>query len=277
MAIKKLNLALTFLKTQPACAVAILEEEPVKFVLSLLKSLSFSDAAVVVGQMLPYYVARLIQFSEHAFWANILSNIDVSTITRILHNLTQADQKKILQLLPEKKAFFCGMMLSYAKNEVGAWITSNCITLPDDCNVNEARKRLIDTDHLIEIGSIYILNRQCILQGKVNMIRLLNASGDMPIMSIISKNINAIPARMPLVSAIKNNAFAHSDVVPVVNKNKEFIGLLRHVDLRNGLQSIMQGANLKSNHDLITNIYIAYTNSIMALISTAKNYLSEGK
>jgi len=87
----------------------------------------------------------------------------------------------------------------------------------------------------------------------------------------MAKDSAAIAARTALKTAIDNPLWAERDSIPVVNRMHKLVGVLRHVDLRNGLQQISISIQKPRGGDPITGIFEVYGSSLMALFSTVQD------
>ena len=57
-------------------------------------------------------------------------------------------------------------------------------------------------------------------------------------------------------------------MIAVTNRNNQMVGVLRHVDLRKGLENLASTITKSSGSDPLTGIYEVYGSSLLALFRT---------
>lgn len=259
------DLALAFLQSQPISAAAVLERQPAEDVASFLRDVPFSHAAPVLKRMLPQYVASVCQRLEPAVAASFLSEMNSSLVAAIMRHSDEDSSKAILELLPERTKIACRLLLHYSEEAVGAWMVANIMTLPDACTAQEACARLASEQDVIDTDAVHVVDREGRLQGVVGVTRLLRAAPDTSILSIVKKNPEAISGRSALISAIDHPVWTRRDTVAVINRNQQIVGILRHVDLRKGLDEISNAIAKPSGSDPLAGVLEVYGNSLLAL------------
>ena len=264
----KMDLALAFMKSQPGSAAAVLEQQPVDYVSEFLKDVPYTHAAAVLRKMLPQYTARVCHNLDPAISANFLSEMEVSLVAAIMRHSDKVQTKRILELLPERTKIACKLLLNYAENAVGAWMVANITTLPDDCTVEDALSRLKTEHAVVKSDVVHVVDRERRLQGLVNVVNLLRNSSNTPVTKIMEKKFDTLSGRTALISAANHTVWAHQDMIAVTNRNNQMVGVLRHSDLRKGLENIASTITKSSGSDPLTGIYEVYGRSLLALFRT---------
>jgi magnesium transporter len=267
MSNKKIDLALAFLQSQPDSAASVLEQQPIEYVAEFLRNIPFAHAASVLKRMLPQYTAAICKQLEPNVSANFLSEMDISLIAAIMRYSDKGLREKILKLLPERSKIACNLLLLYTEDEVGAWMMTGVMTLPDDCTVQKACQRIGAEQDIIDTDAIYVVDRQRRIQGSIVITKLLRAAPETPIMSVMKKNPYVISGRTAIISAINHHAWTKGDTVAIINNNHQMVGILRHVDLRRGLDEISNTITRPNNSDTITGVCEAYGASLLALLN----------
>lgn len=268
MSPQKVDLALAFLQLQPASAAAVLEQQSAEQVAAFLHNISHIQAAAVLKRMLPRYSASVCRELQPAVAARLLSEMDIGLVASILRHSDDSLTKEMLGHLPERIKIACKLLLHFPEEAVGAWMVTNIVTLPDDCSAQEARARLTSAQDVIEIDTIHVADRERKLRGVIGVTELLRAAPETPIVSIMKKNPGAISGRAALLSAVKHPVWAHRDAVAVINRSHHMIGILRHVDLRRGLDRISNTISESSSGSPLSGICEAYGTSLLALMTT---------
>ena len=75
------------------------------------------------------------------------------------------------------------------------------------------------------------------LLGMASYSALLNASRSSSLMDVMERGLSALSTRASLEAAQHDNGWRRYDTLPVQNRNKQLVGVLRHVYMRDGLDS----------------------------------------
>ena len=265
---KRIALALAFLQSQPRAAATILEQQPLEQVAIFLSQVPHTHGAILLGKMLPQYTARLFRMLEPTVSAGMLSEMNLSLVAAILRHCNDELSQTLLGLLPEKTSLACRFLLNYSEDSVGAWMMANVSTLPDDCNVEQAWARIAAEQGTIEFGATLVIDRERLIKGVVSLPALLRSPSNTPIMVVAHKNSDSLSARMALNAAANHPFWANRDSIPVTNRKNQLVGILRHLDLRGGLEQLSTNIVQPEGADPITGIYETYGNSMLALFDT---------
>lgn len=265
---KKIDLALAFLESQPAVAAYVLEQQSMEEVASFFNDIPHTYAAPVLEKMLPQYTAKLCLLLEPTLCAGVLAQMEISLAAAILRHSSQEMRKKILILLPEKTKIACKLLLNYSEDSVGAWMVAHVATLPNDCTAGDALKRLASEEASVDSDAIYVVDRERHLQGLISSAALLRANPDTSITSVMQKKPAILQGRASLFSIKNHDGWTSYDTLPVMNRTNQLVGMLRHVDLRKGLDQITTTIHTPHGGDPITNICEVYGGSLLALFNT---------
>ncbi len=86
--------------------------------------------------------------------------------------------------------------------------------------------------------------------------------------------IPVILSRMQLESALNMEIWEHRDTVPVVNRSGEYVGVLRHVDLRRGIAQVANTIAAPVGSDPITSLLSVYGSSLNSLLDAVGEFTS---
>lgn len=277
MSEQKLELALAFLQTHPDAAGAILEQQPVDDVANLLQDIPQQIGAVVLERMLPQYTARLCKLLTPVQCADFLSLMNISIVAAILRHTSNDIRKQVLALLPEKTRFACLLLLNYPEDTLGAWMITQAASVSSDVTVGQALKTLLDQEDLTLIDTIFVVDRNRILLGELSYTALLRASADAAISSLLAPKVPVILARMNLETAINLEIWEQRDAVAIVNHQGQFVGVLRHVDLRRGIAQLKNVIETRTGSDPITSLLSVYGSSLFSLLDTVGEFANTKK
>ncbi len=276
---QKISLALAFLQKQPDAAAGILEQHDIEEVVSFISDTPNSHIAPVIHLMLPQYTARICKILPPEIAATFLSELNNGEITTILRYLDKKQSSNILRYFPTRTRAACNFLLKYSKDTVGAWMSPDITTILHSHTVAEAL-HLIKTDsNIIHADYTFIVNRKLTLIGRVHFTDLLQADGDQPVLELINKKIRALTGRVNMHKASEHGDWSKYDVMPVLNRDKQFVGALRHVDLRKGLEHLaakegeQQEIAPDKKEENIINLGQMYISTLLTLFSMMTNII----
>lgn len=273
----KLELAVAFLQSHPDAAATILEQLSAEDVVSLLQDIPHQVAANVLERLLPQYTARLCRVMQPAQSAKLLAMMNFSTVSAVLRYTGSDHRKHLIELLPEKTRLACLFLLNYTEDKVGAWMIIQAASVPGDYSVEQALKSLLDQDDLVLIDTIFIVDRNRTLLGELSYASLLRAKPEASVASLVDTRAPMIFGRTNLETAIKLDIWEHRDSVAIVNRQNQFVGVLRHVDLRKGIAQIANMIEAPAGDDPITSLLSVYGSSLFSLLDTVGNFASSRK
>lgn len=274
MSAPKIELALEFLQLQPDAAAAILEHQAAEDVTDLLQEFPLQVSAHLLERMLPQYSARLCNLMSTDRCAAFLKSMNFSIVAAILRFTNPDQRKQILELLPETTRLACLLTLSYPENTVGAWMISQTASVHGDITVEQALKSLLERDETVLIETIHVVDRSRVLLGELSYAALLRSPRDAKMASLLGPKVPVILSRMQLESALTLEIWETRDTVPVVNRNGEYVGVLRHVDLRKGIAQVANTITAPAGSDPITSLLSVYGSSLNSLFDTVGEFTS---
>ncbi len=268
MARQQVDLALAFVQSQPGAAATILEQQPLEQVADFLSNVPHTYGATALEKILPQYSARLCKILQPNIAAALLSEMNVSLVAAIMRHCPGELSSQLLDLLPEKTRLACWLLLTYSEDAVGAWMTANISTLPDDCKVADALARVSAEHGMVNYAATLVVDRDRHLKGLVQLPALMRAPPTAAVTAVMDKLLDSLSARTALGAAANHPLWVDRDSIPVTNRNQQLVGLLRHVDLRRGLAQTSTSIDKTDGTDPITGIYETYGKSLLALFDT---------
>lgn len=259
------ELALAFIEAQPDAAARVLEQHGLEDVAGLLAELPAEMRDRILQRMLPQYVSRLCRFLPDRDCAAYLSGLELSFTAAVLRYLPPADRNHILSVIPTNRRAPLSLLLSFSVETVGAWLTPLVVTVPVDYTVAEALHQIKVAGDVSHSDYLFVVDRDRRIRGRVNHIELLRADAALPITALLHTPCHSLLGRMSLFKAAEHSDWGKLDVMPVINRQHQFIGVLRHVDLRKGLELLKTSMSGKSGTDPIAGIFEVYGNSLIAL------------
>jgi Mg/Co/Ni transporter MgtE len=220
--------------------------------------------------MLPLHVARICLAMDMDVAAGLLAGARINEIVAVLRFIEDPTaREKFLSALSLDIATACRLLLGYSPDTVGAWMVPQVTMLAEECTVAQALEKISLAPTTIDADMLHIVDHELRLRGLITSIKtLLRSKQDTPVGLLLDPRTFAISGRASLNSVHQHEGWRHRDILPVVNRQQQLVGMLRHIDLRNGLERLAQwdGSILKNEAHSI-NLYRTYGNVLFELLN----------
>lgn len=233
------RLANFFLSSHPEVAARLLESMSSEQAGEVLERAPANIVAPVLGYMLPTASARCAEQLSVEVVTNLVEQLPGLTAAALLRHFSQDTSDAILGRLTPARAAALRLLLRYPQNAVGAWMEPSVLTLPDDCTAEDAAERVVKAEY--ERPKIFVLDRARRLKGAVSGQHLLRAHARDPITNLLEPS-EALWARETLAAANERDIWEKESEAPVVNRMKEFVGVVSYADLRRGYRQLLAPA-----------------------------------
>ncbi len=273
---RSVSLALAFLKTRPQAAATVLEQYDIQKVADFLTGIPSSHATPVLRYMLPTFSARVCALLNAEQTAGLLIELDVNLIAAILRCIDKKQQLVILEDLPTKTKLVCNLLLSYPVDTVGAWMTPHVVTVADDSLVKDALQAVRAADSSVHTDHIFVLDLELALKGRINYSSLLRAAPETAIDILVTDPPPALSGRTLITRAAEHDGWKSHDAMPVLNRKRQFIGALRHVELRAALANAVEDVQREPADDTFSGFCETYSQTLLTLFHTAGDLFGSG-
>ena len=164
------------------------------------------------------------------------------------------------------------LLLHYPVRCVGAWIVPDIAVVSSDFTVSEVMNFLKDANEVTCTKYVFVVSREGVPEGRISHLALLQGHADQRIEWLMDKRVDSIPAHMLVSQAAKLPCWRDEDVMPVTGAHQQFIGALRHVDLRHGLhQDTHLAEQPVAAGDPLSGIVDAYGQALLALFNSVSS------
>lgn len=267
---QQLSLSLAFIRSHPDAAARALERHDLESVARFVSGLPHAYSEQLIPRMLPRYLGRLCEILDEKTITGLLEKQDASFTAAVLRHLDSKKREKVLGKLAPGRRAASNLLLSFSSDTVGAWLTPMVATVPDDCSVEEALHHVKVAGEETYSDYVFVVDRDRFLRGRIRNLDLLRAEPDRPVTAIMEERLQAITARLSLERAAEHKAWAMVDVMPVNNRRSQFVGVIRHVDLRKGLEQLHQGVGneILPEGDPLDEFLKLFGTSLLALFNT---------
>lgn len=227
-------LALGFLEKAPERAARILELHPAEFSKVLLERLDAAIAAAVLSAMAPRHAADRIEQLDEDRATKILRSLSAVEAAPMLRALRTRRRAVLLRRLPSRQAVTLNWLLGHASDSVGAWTDARALTLSTELTAQEALAQVRDAEHAPG-ETLYVLGRHARLTGVVNTTTLLRAANSENLGMLCDKPPTPLQVQATLASAASLHGWQLHNALPVIDRNRQFVGVLRREALERGL------------------------------------------
>ena len=262
----ELDVVLTFIQQHPDAAARELELQPQVAAAELIKALPLPPGRQLISHMLPPYAAGLCAQLSLDMAVGLLAGFNANRVTTILRAMPKPKREGLLKALPEKTATLSRLLLSYSDDSVGACMSADIVMLPSSCLAEEALQRFIGTDSSIIADALPVVDSNSYLVGLVYLRDLLRAKSESSISHLCKVAPATLSSRASLAAAARHESWQQHDVLPVLNRNKQLVGLLRHVDLRRSLEQFGEIPRAIPQDDFLGSVGGAYMDTLVALL-----------
>jgi Mg/Co/Ni transporter MgtE len=270
--IEELALALEFLDEHPDAAVRVLEQHEAAEVAVFLGTLPDDYFRLVLDRALPAFTGRLCVHVEAEVAARILLELPVSKMVSILRHLDTPHVDAILQECPKSRRNACRLLLHYPLQCAGAWIVPNTAVVSSEFTAEEILAFLRDATEDTFSKYVFIVDRDGAPCGRISYLNLLKAGPRQQAGHLMESPVAVITGSTLLAEAVKLPCWHEGDVVPVTGHQHQFIGVLRHADLRHGLAGQQRHEQVEQpGTDPMSGIFDVYGNSLLALFNSISN------
>lgn len=267
--------AFSFLQQETKAAARLLEELAPEDVAAFLSNAPQPLIAGVFTEMMPSACAEVlmqVDIGTAMLWLTELSN---NHLCSVLRQLDKFKQNEILIQLPIKRRTACQLMLSYNSDMLGAWVETDVAAFPADMSAKEAIKRLKRKGYR-EDRIMFIVDGMRRPVGTLSMSVLLRSTNAISLESISKPCIDGINGTVTLSTAIGHPVWQSQDVVAVVNRRREFVGVIWYSQIRQLLSnpSSLLDANNEAVRDPALDMVHAFGESMRGLFDVVRKTIS---
>ena len=273
----KLEMATEFIRVHPDAAARVLELQNPEQVTSLITDLDGEIVGPLLQVMLPRFVGQICLGLDARTTASLLAHVEISSAAAILRFLDKREREAVLSRLSSKKRAGCILLLSYPQDSVGAWMTPEVVTLPDDCTLESAKNYVDIAGEVIKSDYLYVVKRNRELVGRVSYIEIMRGDRKRDLQAYINTDLAGLYGRMSIQNAFQQECWSLVDVMPVVNRNQQFVGAIRHVDLRKGMEQLNRKPEKDSPVNPLSGIFEAYATTLLTLVNSLDEVFADDK
>lgn len=220
-----------FIKDHPADAARILEQLKIEQIVPLVEELPIELNAAVLNQLERFTAAKCLENLNTKQAAEIVACLPIETAAVLLRRLQDKITVAILEEVPEEKAEALRRNLRYSANTAGAIMDPLVFTFPDDITVREALKRIRKRPEKARFY-IYVVNRDHLLSGVLNIRELLLGNAADPLVAIMHTQVESLSPDAHLQAILEHPGWLEYHALPVIDSTGRLLGVIQYETLR---------------------------------------------
>lgn len=224
-------LANGLLEAHPEDAARVLDTLPLAEVLAVLSATSAPVAVGTLRRLAPDLEAAVLSGLEPEHATAVVKQLSLDQAAAVLRRLEAAKRETLLESLGGELAHSLRSLLRFPLNSAGALMDPDVLALPGDLSAQEAIAHMRGHPENVAYN-LYLVDREQVLIGVLNLRELLLARRKDPLKSISSEQLFSISARAGRHEILTHPAWRNSRSVPVVDSRGTYLGAVRYQTLR---------------------------------------------
>jgi magnesium transporter len=215
-----------FLLNYPRDAARKIETMPAEQAALLLRDQPVYVLLPVWKQLLPGIADDLLQQLPEANIDNLLTALPAGQCASLLSRFDAEQQNHFLELLDKAVATELRELLEYPQDTAGSLMETNIIAFNTNMTAAEALTQLRQHKKE-EIRYLFLLNDDLYLHGQVPIQRLALADDEQTLASLSTPLVAVANALDPKADIVETLEKFKIDVLPVIDGNDHFVGVIR--------------------------------------------------
>ena len=215
-----------FLLNYPRDAARKIETMPAEQAAVLLRDQPAYVLLPVWSNLSPGVVDNLLLSLPDDNVAQLLTALPAGQCASLLSRLAPERQEHFLELLDKSIAAELRELLEYPQDTAGSLMETDIVAFNANMTVADALTQL-KNQKKEELRYLFLLNDDLYLQGQVSLQRLALADGAQTLQSLSKPLVAVVNALEPKSEIVEILEKYKIDVLPVIDANEHFIGVIR--------------------------------------------------
>lgn len=211
-----------FLANHPEIAIAAIEGLDTEEIALLIETLSLERSLTILSLLPPYKAGKVLEKVNINKAVECVENIPFTNAELILRVTDKLVVDQILKGVQSEKAKYLRRVLSFRKDQVGAYMEPYVFTLFENFNIGKAII-LTKKSKAVVKPNVFILNKEKKLVGYLDVNELITNDQEKTIQSLMKVVPRTLLPEMSVKDVLDNWDHRFIDL-PVVKVNGEFIG-----------------------------------------------------
>lgn len=224
-------LARAFAAAYPDEVARFIERLPPEGAAEVLGALEAESAANVLARAVPLIAAHSLARLDAQAAGEILEASHPTLAADLLFRLERATRSRLLDAISPARAEDLKRMTEYGPRRAGGRLDPRAPALPETLSVSEVFERLRAYPAGV-MHYVYAIDSERRLTGVINMRELMLAPPDAPLGTILARNPEALFAHDPLEVIARHAGWKRNHALPVIDRDRRFLGALRYSTFR---------------------------------------------
>jgi len=272
---ERVELAVGYIRAYPDSAASVLEGVAPAAVAACLMGIPRPVAALALGHMQPVHAAAALSAMDPPDAAALAGDLPAAAAAAVLRHLGQGGRAALLERLPARAQAACALLLTFARDQVGAWMAPDVATVAADATVGEARRRLRAQGDALVTEPVLVVDRDRHVTGAVPLSALMATPPRLGLAAVRADAPPAVRGRSGVAAAAGHPGWEDHDLLVVTDRHGRLIGVLRHRDLRHALGEAHR-ATAPAAPEPGTGLLGVYGASLLALVDLVSPGIAPG-
>jgi magnesium transporter len=197
----------------------------------VLGALDAESAANVLSRAVPLLAAHSLTRLDAKSGGEILEAAHPALAADLLFRLDHTTRARLLDAVSPARAEDLTRMTQYGPRCAGGRLDPRAPALPETLSVSEVFERLRAYPAGV-MHYVYAIDAERRLTGVINMRELMLAPTDAPLGTLITRNPEALFAHDPLEVIARHAGWKRNHALPVIDRDRRFLGALRYSTFR---------------------------------------------
>lgn len=225
------TLANHLLENHPRDAAEILEGMNTADSAALVARMSGSSAAPILYEMSPVSAAQIFGDLPTEKAAEIMGALDLDFCASVIRTMPPEVRNRVLPGLPSGRADALRSLVGFPEGTAGALMDPLSLALPQDMKVRDAIRRFQEMSQHAHFN-IYVVDRDHVLVGALNIRELLTADPKKPLQDVMNTQVLNLVAPADRWSIIEHPGWRLTHSLPVVDHRGVYLGAIRYRMMR---------------------------------------------
>lgn len=159
--------------------------------------------------------------------ADVLEQMDADDAAETLEALDEGQRRALLSRMESEAKEGINLIRSYAEDEIGSFMTTNCIRIPRGATVKQAMRSLKEqAGENDNISTLYIVEEDNVLYGAMGLQELLIARKGDDLEEMITTSYPYVFDREKLSDCLQEMKDYAEDSIPVLDSNHRMLGVV---------------------------------------------------
>ena len=205
--------------------------------------------------------------------ADVLEKMDADDAVDILDNVSEEERQALISHMEKDAKEDVCLIYSYNDDEIGSKMTTNFICINNRQTIKGAMKELVSqAEENDNVNTIYVVDDNNIYYGAIDLKDLIVAREYQKLEDIISTSYPYVYAHEKMSECIEDLKDYSEDSIPVLNKDKEIIGVITSSDIVEAVDEEMSDdyaklAGLTEENDLTEGLFASMKKRLPWLVA----------